>query len=388
MQVLARPELQSLTDRVQAELEAATKERTDLGLSTPNDFETHLTFYNAQLARAQAYKTGNATVMSIHAAPIALDYLKDGDSIRLQKVMEYFDLVRDFLGYPPEDAIFTVIQDPTAAIQQHEASLKPQTLQVYKQFLNEKGTSYKAYRDYTINNAQVVHQTIQDLLPKIQEAFADADLSVLRHELDHIDFFASPLCDAYDTIEMRATKLNRLVLQNKLVSQQCADANIDYLDAMAQVIPLLEVRALFFNYIPPGHWKKADFEDVKGKVISDFASRYVQSALPEQIVDPLVSVAWSEKQMNRQTSNYIFQKVNEQRNSPNAARYVVDLDQVNQELADRILEVELPKWKNIFSQNGQKAVEAIGHAFQHDPSRLSTANKAQTFDEYITLCRG
>ena len=104
------------------------------------------------------------------------------------------------------------------------------------------------------------------------------------------------------------------------------------------------------------------------------------------MLDKLVSVAWSEGQMDRQTSNYLFNIVNRQRESPNAMRYVVRPEQVNYDVANRILYQGLPEWKNRLATNGQTAVNVVGNAYRDNPSRLKEANRARTFQEFMELC--
>ena len=223
------------------------------------------------------------------------------------------------------------------------------------------------------------------MLPRIEAAFETADLSSLRHEMDHVDFFGSPLYLDYHSRGKKAGELGQRLhtSKDKSVSVEYAQANMKVLGAMAKVVPLLEVRALFFNYVKPNEWDRADFEDLKRKVYGNFVSGYVEGGLPEDMLDKLVSVAWSEGQMDRQTSNYLFNIVNRQRESPNAMRYVVRPEQVNYDVANRILYQELPEWKNRFATNGRTAVDVVGNAYRDNPSRLKKTNKTHTFHNIL-----
>jgi len=389
MKVQARKELEGLLSRVELELDTTLKERRKLDLSVPKNYDIFVTFYNSQGAKAQAQLTNSTPLICVNVAPLIIDQLKEEYREKLGRVMYYFDIVRDFLGNPPEDAIFSVIRHPVKAIRQFEESFPSQeALREYQDFFRERGTDYQFYKKITIKNAKLIRETIKEMLPRIQAAFKTADLSSLRHEMDHVDFFSSPMYSDYHSKRKKAVELGQRlhILKDKSVSKEYACANMEVLDCMVESIPLLEVRALFFNYIKPDEWDKTDFNDVKRKVYSNFIYGYIEGGLPEDVLDKLVSVAWSEGRMDRQTSNYLFAIVNRQRESPNAMRYVVRPEKVNYDVANRILYQELPEWKNRFAANGRTAVEAIGNAYRNNPSRLREANKARTFKEFIELC--
>jgi len=318
-----------------------------------------------------------------------IDQLKGEDRERLGRVMNYFDIVRDFLGNPHEDTVFSVAEHPIKTIKQFEDSFgSEQALREYQDFFKERGTDYQFYKKVARRNAKFVRETVRGLLPRIEQVFETTDLSSLRHEMDHVDFFGSPMYLDYHSRGKKATELGQRlhVNKDKSASNEYARANMVVLETMAEVVPLLEVRALFFNYVKPDEWDKAGFDDVKRRVCGNFVSGYVEGGLPEDMLDKLVSVAWSEGQMDRQTSNYLFNIVNRQRESPNAMRYVVRPEQVNYDVANRILYQGLPEWKNRLATNGQTAVNVVGNAYRDNPSRLKEANRARTFQEFMELC--
>lgn len=391
MKVWARKELEGLSRKLESGLEATLEERDRLGLSIPQKYDTFVTFYNAQSARAQAQLTDSTPIICVNVAPLVIDQLKEEDRERLGKVMHYFDIVRDFLGNPHEEMVFSVAEHPIRTIKQFEESFgSEKALREYQDFFKERGTDYKSYKKFARRNAKFVREAVRDLLPRIEVAFETADLSSLRHEIDHVDFFDSPLYLDYYSRGKKAGELGQRlhVGKDKSASKEYARANMEVLEAMAEVVPLLEVRALFFNYVKPNEWDKTDFDDVKRNVYGNFVSGYVEGGLPEDMLDKLVSVEWSKGQMDRQTSNYLFNIVNRQRESPNAMRYVIRPEQVNYDVANRILYQELPEWKNRFATNGQTAVEFVGNAYRDKPSKLREANRARTFQEFMELCGG
>ena len=389
MKIQAREELKGLLRKLEHELEIALQERKKLDLSLPQNYNTFIRFYNSQKAMAQAQLIGSSSIIEVNAAPLVINQLKEKDREKLKNVMYYFDIVRDFLGGPEEDIIFSVAEHPIKMINQFEENFSSkEELKRYKRFFKERGRDYSSYKKITIDNAKFVRDTIKEMLPMIKKAFDSADLSSLRHEIDHVDFFSSPIYLDYYSKYIKAAKLGQRLhaKKDKSTSIEYALANMEVLKSMAEVSPLLEIRALFFNYVEPNEWSKVDFNNIKKKVYGNLISGYIEGGFPEEILDKLVSVEWSEDRMDRQTSNYLFDLVNKQRGSPNTLRYVVHPEQVNYSVANYIMYKELPEWKNRFATNGKTIVDIISNAYKNNPSKLKEANKARTFQEFIELC--
>jgi len=73
MKVRACKELEGLSRRLESELEVTLKERDRLGLSVPQKYDTFVTFYNAQSARAQAQLTDSTPIICVNVAPLVID---------------------------------------------------------------------------------------------------------------------------------------------------------------------------------------------------------------------------------------------------------------------------------------------------------------------------
>lgn len=389
MKIYARKELKGLVGRVESELEATLKERKELGLSIPKDYNTSIAFYNAQTSIAQAGLTEIGPKIDINVAPLIFEKLKIEDKEKLKKVMNYFNIVRDFIGNKDEDFIFSMIENPTKEIEVFEESFSPKRLlKEYQDLFNSRGTGYDAYKKTIKLNSKNVDDKIKELYPIIEKSFETIDLSSLRHEIDHVDLFESPMFLDYYKKSIKSSELGQEWYKNKTKSNsnKFANTNKTVLGLRSKIDPILEARALFFSNIETGEWEKVDFDNIKKKVYSDFINYYVELAFPENILDTLVSYEWSKGQMDRQTSNYLFKIVNKQIGSPSHMRYSVNLEQVNYDTANRVLYQDLPRWKHRFAKNAKIAVETIGNAYRDDPSRLKKTKKARTFEEFIELC--
>lgn len=389
MKIQTQKGLEKLTEKLESGLEETLKERENLGLSVPVDCDVRLAFYNHQNAEGHSRLIDSKPEIFVNALYIVANRFQREDGEKLGKVLHYFDIVRDFLGTRDEEDILKVIEHPMKAIREFEKNFgSKKELQDYKDFFKQRGTDYDLYKNIAIRNAKFMRESLQELLPEIEEKFKEADLSILRHEMDHVDFFLSPLYLNHHAKRKYTIEVALKLHTHPSVSQEFAQANIELLKSMSEVLPLLEARASFFNYIKPDEWDEADFDKIKKIICGAFIFEYVEGVYSEEILDKLVSRAWSNEEMDRQTSNYLFYLINEQRQSPNAMRYGIKLDEVNYGVVSRILYGELPRWKNRFAENMRVAVEVIGNVYRDEPSRLKEANRAKTVKEFLEMCVG
>jgi hypothetical protein len=388
MGVKTRKEFERFSKKVESELEVTLQERRDLGLSVPSNYSAFITFYNSEGALATAnFNNGNPQIC-VNVAPQVQDYLSPYDQKGLLLARHYFDIARDFIGNPQEEEIFKLMENPRLYFRKLEKRFpSKKELKKCKDFFKDRGKTYESYKQWVMKGAQPIREIIQVLLPEMESAFERTDLVSLRHEIDHLDFFDSNL---YLDFYSKMTKAQELQIKlhlrrDRSSSEEYALANMGVLEKMAEVIPLSEVRALFFNYLPRGNWDKIDFKKIKSAVSQHFSEGYIEGNLPEGILDKLVSLSWSEGEMDRQTSNYLFKKVNEQIQSPNASRYIFCPEKVNECVANKILNQELPKWKNLFAKNTETAIEVVGNAYRDNPQKLGKTRDAKTFQEFIEI---
>ncbi len=389
MQVSTPKGYEELGEVVEAELQKVLDERAELGLSVPEDFSVGLNFYYSQKAFASAFYASPPGIC-LNILPMVQRVLKREDAEKIITINQYFDTLRDLLGEKSgEEHIVQLLEHPVRTIKMFEKRLGA-NFDAYKHAFEANGTPYKEYRRAAVRNAKCIRMLLDGLKPVLLDSFPKVDFSSLRHEMDHVDLFSSPMYARFISMEKRAYDLLRKwqFIQSPAVSKEYAKAHLEKLAVASEVLTLMEIRALFFNSIAPSGWKHADFEKVKKKVYGEFADGYVEGEYPEKILDAIVCNAWSHGKMDKMTSNYLFEIVNRQRGSINQMRYVVKLDEVNYDVASQILYIELPLWKARFAANGLAAVEAVGNAYRDDPKRLAAANKAETFKEFLRVCGG
>jgi hypothetical protein len=390
MEISSIPEFEGLKPRIQSELETTLKERAELGLSSPSDVKIITSFYNTQGALATARRTQDGSEIHINVGMSVMERLGGSDREKMFGIQEYFDKTRDFLSATNEKEIFEIIEDPEKYIKKFEQRFPEKGLSARQNFLKELGEDYETRRKYVINNAPCVKHELSNLFPKISKEFEMTDLCSLRHEMDHVDFFNCPFIKYEHSLYEDVAKLYAnfdFKGGDKNQSLAIARANMDILQARSQSSPLLEARAFFFTFVKPGQWANVDFSAIGKSVYEYYSRNYIEAGMSEEIIDKLISVAWSEGKMDRQTSNFLFHTVNKERGSVNADRYVVNPGQVNYAVADNILYKEFPEWQNIFATNAKKSVDVISNAYASNPSRLREANRARTFEEYLELCK-
>jgi len=390
MVVKARKELSDLTKKVELELGTVIKERKELGLSIPQNYDVSITFYNSQKSKAEASACGSKSEMRINVLPSVKEFFNEHELADIIAIEKYFDITRDFLGNPHEEVIFCLLEHPILTLRYFEKSFgSEEALKAYKDFFKERGVEYDIYKKAAIKNAKKVRTLIKELLPNIKYKFRRIDMFSLRHEMDHIDFFSYPMHIEFRNILQESSDLSRKIQDGDVsASKECAQLNQKILKLMPEVETIVELRALFFSYVKPFGWSGADFEWVKKTIYGSYVYDYIENWLPEKILDKLVSVKWGSGEMDRQTSNYLFRVVTEQCDSPNQLRYIFKPEEVNYKVANQILFSELPYWKMRFADNAQIAVEAVGNAYRDEPSRLKETNKARTFNEFIEICKG
>lgn len=386
MESLSRPELSDLEFAVRKELDKVEEERSDLGLSYPEDYHFSVNYYEMEGALAQAFISTIGPFMSINVLMATYSHLDAEDQNKCADLLGYFDLVRDFLPGYSENAIIDLMGNPKEFMDSLESRIPKEGLVEFKDFFMRRGMPYDAYREFAIENAPKFNDILKHLLPKIKSIFYNLDFSSLRHEMDHLDFFSSPLYSRYNQLrkENQDLMINWQQEKTQESSEKYADSNLVVLDAQSRVLTLLEIRALFFNFVNVGEFGNMNPE-VSKKVFNYFDQGYIKNSTAESILEPLVSDSHRKWEMNQETSNYLFHKVNTARQSPTAARYVVNKGEVNMQLANSILS-RVEEWQEIFRTNARQASEVIGQAFLRNPSALSHANKAKTFQEYLDMC--
>jgi len=382
MNVLAVPELSTWARKVESQLELALQERENRTLAPPNDLNVSVHYYNAQRSRAFAFLSNGQGMINVNILPCMIDQCDDLCKEKIVHVTNYFDIVRDFLRNPHEQAILTLIKDPEKTLNTWEAA-DPELPRI-KKFFSERGTPYDHYREATINNAPIIAKFLEDINNAIPQSFSEEVTGTIRHELDHIAFFQSQWYHSFHHV-MEKRQALRTQVQNAPTnesSQELARTSLEMLETACQILPALEARANFFNFIKPTEWQSANYQRVCQQVQEKLGT-YVTGIYTEEILDALIAVAWSQNKMDRMTSNHLFQTIHHMRGSTDAVRYQVAETQVNHLLAKEILENQLPHWMNKYLETIKQVTPLVAAAYQHTPERLRMGNEVRSYVDFL-----
>lgn len=374
-------------------VEDALKEREDLGLSVPRNFSTYVAFHGGKGSMAQTVPQKPDPIVKINLSPFLYEAGEEKYNKNLDQVEEYFGVAQEFFNDPGEKIIFSFLENPKETISNFEEFFDKDSLEKRKDFFNSRGNSYESYKEFLVHNAPAVKQFIEEISPKFKSSLENSEnfRNSVRHELDHVDLFQSNL---FEKIYWRPLKNvskwgNRFRSnEKKMNSLMYAMSKSAFLSSNSKSNPLMESRAMFFNHINPGEWEKAEYDEIKGKITDEYLNNYVDGNLQELMLDNIMPLYWSMGKMDRQTSNYLYLRVNHLAGSENMARYSPDLSKVNYKVANKILYEKFPMWKKEFANSLEKTAEFIGDAYKEDPSRLKRANNAKSFKDFLKYAKG
>lgn len=304
----------------------------------------------------------------------------------------YFDKFREIFN--TEDKLFSLMYYPHNTVNKFMESMDRNTFEKNEEFFKARGKGLNEYLDEAKEVSKFAREYFRQILPNSKKALESEEtlnqvLDTLRHELDHVDFYQnSSLYKNHFEKRREAGEIYDKFMKGENVSKQYANKNLEILEDISEVCVTLESKAHFFNQIGLNDWGNANYEKVKNKVMTDISLNYVEGHWNSHILESLISKKWSEGKMNRETSNYLFALVNFQSGSQQSGKYVIDNDHVNFDIANKVLYDEMPQWKKMFAENTKTAVNAIGDAYENDPSRLKRANEATNFNDFMEYARG
>ncbi len=358
----------------------ATEERKSLGLSLPKKCDFFIGMCDvASDGCAVAYQTNAGPAVVVNLLPLFLEQAEARHAELGQEIAEYFDIARDFFNTPHEEPILELITHPRKTIQIFESSFSKKKLRMYQSIFQERGKPYSRYKRWLTKNAKHIRALLKKLTPHILRAFEHQEIEdTVRHELDHADFFQTALHQKYDHYVQQLNALDES-------SKQYIRVEKKLLHSFIEVYSLIEPRAHFFSYIPKDQWRDSDMAHVKKHVCATVITEYVENEYTFALLESLNSLSLKEGNIDTVTTNYLFHKVYAQSQSIHAQQYVVDPEKVNYSVANMILYEQLPALKKRMADNIILAVDALGNAFSQNPSRITKANKARTFDEFIEI---
>ena len=391
MEVQAKQGLEPLKNKLREEIDKAVSERDKLGLSASYPVTATLSFANCEFGLATATPTELGPAIAINVLPFVEPYSRGIQWQQIQVIRSYLDSVRDFF-FEDEDRALYAIEHPVLAIRELEQSLGERYLEKHKRFCDERGVSYKDMAKGVIAGSKPAREALHALLPELPFVFDQGDFSCVRHELDHVDLFMTNLYGTHLKNILQAGDYRQLTMLpvrrgNSQLRANCKEANLRELKTASQISPLLEARALFFDFVPEGQWTRERIEKATEDVRTAILEGYVKNTFAYVILDRLISNAWCDKEMDRETSNFLFSSFNGVRGSATASRYRVNGDGVNAILASRILG-EFGAWQERFRASTHELVDAIGQAYRDDRSRLKAGNQARSYEQFLEIVRG
>ena len=395
MEIEARTGLEKLVPKLKELVDRALEERQELDLAMPGDFRAYLGFSSRNGDLAIAKCTDSGSIMQVNTLPQALRFLKRKSASKAGRLMDYFAATGEFIPGCEEEVILDIIKDPKKTIAAYEQYLEERKergegpgLKELKRIFRDSGTPYKKYKKFIQGKAEPARKLMKDLIPEIESKFdkwTPHFASSIRHELDHIAFFQSPLWQEYQREDVERIRLSDEfdLTQNPDLSKKVAEAEMTMLERQSKVHPLVEARAIFFNFIGFEEWDRVDFESVKKQVIRLYHTGYVETSSSQAIMAAIVTSELAKGDMDPETSNYLLKIVNFRADI--AVDNTYKPEKVDYGVVRRVLYEEFPRWQKRFTENAERAIEVIGNAYRDNPSRLRIANNARTFVEFLEM---
>lgn len=374
--------------RVKKRLEEALKERKKLGLDVPPINHVALYWCGKQHADGSAYyEKGKESSIMINVLNAAYPHLPDEAKTIAAHVRNYFFTIGDFFNQTIADSV------SMATLYKSERQVKKameQHLKENKAYFEQCGRPGDYYLEFALHNREEIQQLLQQLKPLVRDAFRKADLSWLRHEVDHLDFQRNA-----EMARIERAKKERARTQEEdfaanpspAKSRTLAHLKRASLDYTMDTNILMEMRAITIECVPSNEWTEENINKAERSAKAYFIRNYIEGLYLLEILDTLVCQAWAEGRMNRDTSNLLHSAMFSRTGSATALRYKIDLPCVDSELFSEIMYQQLPAEQQKLAEKTHVAAKTFAKVFREDPPRMHQANKARTFKQYIHALR-
>jgi hypothetical protein len=378
--------LQSIAEKVDSELKKAIDERKEIGLSLSADYTLVICMYSPGGAYASIRKNEDSKILRVNVLPIAAENMDGEKRDTAFFIMKYMNMLMHTVRGIREADVYRVIESPCETFSEIE---KSEGFSEYLKELEAQGSDYKSSKQEIIGASADAKDAITQMLPEIERAFLASENLHIRHELDHLSFISSGI---YAKCEKARKSLDALLLENNpddKTRRRARERKNDFLRALSEEMPILETRAMFFDFIAPGKWGEADFEKTKKQVNAYFNSGYIETGkVPQMVMDALAAESEFSGRINRATKAYVVNMAEYASGKNNPTINNLDFESVDYRKAQKLLSRELPKWKIRFSENAKTASDAAGNAFKSNPHLLSIAESANGIEEYARICNG
>tara|TARA_Y100000310_G_scaffold345267_1_gene463236 strand:- start:703 stop:1842 length:1140 start_codon:yes stop_codon:yes gene_type:complete len=366
--------LEFLEEKVRNEINNAVQERTDLGLSVPAEVNVQVGYNSGEDILAYVSQNEGCVTLYINV----LQGLRD-DIEGAMELVKYFDQARHFFN-DHEGRVLDCLDDPINTVEDFERSFASEDdLVQYKQGFDVRGISYGMHSMFVIGESARMAKLLGRVVPEIERKVDDFDLSLMRHELDHIDFYSSPWQESYSAI---CKSIGDLIVDSDHL-ETLRSLNQQFLQMTSQIIPVIETRACFFDFVKPGEWGNVDFDAVKDQVNKEIFRSYVQHRCFIAFLGTLVMQGQCDGMIDQETTNHLWYWGYGHVGSSKALNY--NVTEGNRNMVLKIKDEEIPYWLRQAMFNSWQAVGVIGDAYRDDPSRLLRGNVALGFEEYLDL---
>ena len=385
-------------DAVQRGLE----ERHNLGVHVPDDFKVVIGLYQCDASAAALSMDRGRNVLVVNTIPALIGpHEPPGEMGKdVGGVVEYFNMAREAIPSIRESEIYeaTGSGNPKEAFEAVYRRKHPGRRGMHVTGLREQlGVPIDRFLDYLAKNAGIVRGCAERLRNRVAEdCGSSANADVMRHELDHLALYEGMLYAKERELRKRAWQLQKEFHFEGKGDRggELAAANMAMLEFVSGSRPLGETSAYVFSHVPEEGWNgfRDDPRDALKKALFSVFVGYINNfeteiGYPSTIADALISQKWAEGRMNRQTSNFIFQKTKGR--IGRVSYRVTNPEEVYLDVAREIFFGELPAWQDRYMQNAERAADALGIAYAQDPSRLRRAYlEAGTFDNFLAVCKG
>lgn len=372
--------LEKLVEPIATQIDDALKEREQLGLSLPKRLQLHIDYHFMEGATACA-SPATPPILRVNALGQAAMNTRCDD---YRTVCMFFNAVRSVYTDMPQETLLRIVED--AKVLDAVEAEGGEYFEKMKRHVASLGRPYDEFKRHVISTQPLVKQAFGRAKTKIVTDVRGQKINDVRHELDHIDFFSSPLVQQHTDLQNRVGTLTmQLEAGDVSVSKELAAAQLELLKYDAKYNPIIELRAFVFDYIMPGEWINADFSQIRDNAVNRFKMDYVRCVYADRIAHAVLSQYWSRGEMDRATSNVVFHGVHQISGNARGTNYPLPAT-YNDELARRVF-ADIVSWVNQYQQNAEQIADAVYGAYRDNPSHLAKSTKVSSFEEFLIACK-
>lgn len=380
MKVSGSPAIEGSYDIAVEMAENALNERESLGIGMPDtdDLEVNINLASLKGTKGRLDGSGEKTrAINLYAFDIAKGDLYKKHSYEIDAVSTYVRRLGDLPGNGGGLRVSEVLDDPEKAMEDYENVMKSLSM---KKFGGSGAFvyDYNVAKEGIIRGAPGVRDIIKNLTPEMKEVFIRKGHKIMRHEMDHLELVQnSEMVKRYDkALDASIMAEVGYASDGKPADDTYRDAQKDFLNALIDIDPISEIRALFFSVINPGEWKDADFSKASEQVLGRYEKGYIHGETGIRLMIHLAKSLEGEPLTEKDLAHIL---------SRNTRYQTDDFDRDN---VFDFFNIEYPIAVGRIRDNAYRAADSIGSAYRDDPSRFIRANKVSQFGTYIMVCDG